>query len=80
MPQIRAPTKKILTSQWQKAIQLLTSVLKMGSGEWGTRGPLWGLGAMGSGEEGKSLFVVRETHGSLAPFSKPFRWALLSQR
>ncbi len=24
----------------------------VGSGEWGTRGPLWGLGAMGSGEWG----------------------------
>ncbi len=31
----------------------------MGSGEWG----------VGSGEEGFSLFVVRETHGSLALFS-----------
>jgi hypothetical protein len=40
------------------------------NGEWGTRGPWRGLGAMGSGEEGFSLFVVRETHGSLAPFSR----------
>lgn len=31
------------------------------NGEWG----------VGSGEEGFSLFVVRETHGSLAPFLKP---------
>ncbi len=43
------------------------------NGEWGTRGPLWGLGAMGSREEGFSLFVVRETHGSLAPVALPAR-------
>ncbi len=55
------------------AIGWLTSVLKMGSGEWGVGSGEWGVG---SGEEGFSLFVVRETHGSLAPFSKSFRWAL----
>jgi hypothetical protein len=36
------------------------------NGEWG----------VGSGEEGFSLFVVRETHGSLAPFPITIRWAL----
>jgi O-succinylbenzoate synthase len=31
------------------------SAWEWGSGEWGTRGPLWGLGAMGSGEEGENI-------------------------
>jgi hypothetical protein len=49
-------------------LRVLTQIC-LENGEWGTRGPLWGLGAMGSGEEGFSLFVVRKTHGSLAPSS-----------
>ncbi len=35
-------------------------ILKVGNREWGTRGPLWGLGAMGRDFH---VFVVYAAHG-----------------
>jgi hypothetical protein len=52
---------------WYRALtNNLQSDIYLENGEWG----------VGSGEEGFSFFVVRETHGSLAPFPITIRWAL----
>ncbi len=51
----------LFLSDLQMQVLAQQSSLKIGSGEWGTRGPLWGLGAMGSGEGDFYSLVVRQS-------------------
>ena len=45
----------------QFLLDICTQLIEMGNGEWGTRGPLWGLGAMGNRD---SVLPDNVTEGS----------------